>query len=184
MLRSLHRKNIAILRAAAFAGVCILGATSLNAVAQTTLEGSKPRLLAHAVRLGAAPESQEVTISVYLKFRNTADLDKLIDDQQNPDSPRYQKFLTPAEFHAQYSPLPADAAKVKAELARMGFTIVDAPAGGLYVTVRGTIAQVKGGLSCHSGSLQRRWQDRALSRRSPICAGEHRAAGPAYRRLA
>jgi subtilase family serine protease len=123
----------------------MLGATTLNAFSQTAIEGSKPRMLTHAVRIGAAPDSKVVTIAVYLKFRNAADLDQLIEDQQNPESPRYQKFLTAAEFHAKYSPLPSDAAKVKTELQRMGFTIVDAPAGGLFVTARGTVAQVKSG---------------------------------------
>ncbi|AXC15180.1 hypothetical protein ACPOL_5936 [Acidisarcina polymorpha] len=120
-----------------------MAATAVTALAQTNLEGSKPRLLTNAVRTGSAPDSQMVTLAVYLKFRNTADLDKLIEDQQNPNSPRYQKFLTPEEFHERYSPLPEDSAKVKTELVQMGFRIVDAPAGGLYITVTGTVAQVK-----------------------------------------
>jgi subtilase family serine protease len=145
MHKSFHDKATALLRGTAVAVACLFGATSLTAFSQTTVEGSKPRMLAHAVRIGAAPDSQMVTIAVYLKFRNSADLDQLIDDQQNPGSPRYQKFLTPAEFHTKYAPVASDVAKVKAELARMGFTIIDAPAGGLFVTARGTVAQVKSG---------------------------------------
>jgi subtilase family serine protease len=145
MHKSFYNKATALLRASTVASVCMLGAMSLTALSQTTIESSKPRMLAYAVRTGAAPDSQMVTIAVYLKLRNAAELDQLIEDQQNPDSPLYQKFLTPAEFHAKYSPLPSDTAKVKVELARMGFTIVDAPAGGLFVTARGTVAQVKRG---------------------------------------
>jgi len=145
MHKSFHDKASALLRRAAVASVCMLGATSLTAFSQTTIAGSKPRMLAHAVRIGSAPDSQVVTIAVYLKFRNAADLDQLIEEQQTPDSPNYQKFLTPSEFHAKYSPLPSNTAAVTAELTRMGFTIVDAPTGGLFVTARGTVAQVKSG---------------------------------------
>ena len=145
MIRSSHRKAAVLLCAAAVTSAGMLGLGTASAIAQTTLEQSKPRLLTHALRVGSAADAQRVTIAVYLKPRNTEELDQLIEDQQNPESPRYQKFLTPAEFHEKYSPLPASAAKVKAELERMGFTIVDAPAGGLFVTARGTVAQVKSG---------------------------------------
>jgi subtilase family serine protease len=143
MPKSFHHKAIALLRATALTSFCIWGATAVNAAAQTTFDATKPRMVANAVHVGSVPDTQKVTIAIYLKFRNTADLEQLIEDQQNPDSPRYEKFLTPAEFHEKYSPLPADAAKVKTELARMGFKIVDAPAGGLYVTATGTVAQIK-----------------------------------------
>jgi subtilase family serine protease len=146
MHMSVHNKATTLLRTVAVTTLCILSAASTNAVAQTdvvTLEGSKPRLLENAARVGSVADSKRITISVYLKFRNMDDLDQLLEDQQTPGSARYQQFLTPEEFHQKYSPLPADVAKVKRELVRMGLQIVDAPVGGLFVTARGTVGQIK-----------------------------------------
>lgn len=144
---SLQTTAITFFRTTAFAALSVLTLSAVSAVAQMdgAAQKDQPRLIQNAYRVGTVPESQTVTISVYLKFRNMDDLDQLLEDQQNPDSPHYQKFLTPEEFHAQYSPLPSDIAKVKTELNRMGFKIVDAPTGGLYVTARGTIGQLKNG---------------------------------------
>jgi subtilase family serine protease len=145
---NLQNTAITFLRTTALATLSILAASAVSAAAQidgAALQTDKPRLIQNAYRVGSVPDSQRVTISLYLKFRNTEDLDQLLDDQQNPDSARYQKFLTPDEFHAKYSPLSSDIAKVKTELNRMGFKIVDAPAGGLYITAQGTVGQVKSG---------------------------------------
>ena len=139
-------KAALLLRAIAVPTLSVLCATAINAAAQddsVELERSKPRMIEHAVHVGSVDESQKVTFSVYLKFRNTADLTQLLEDQQTPGNDRYQKFLTPEEFHQKYSPLPEDVTKVKDELIRMGFQIVDAPAGGLFVSARGTVGQVK-----------------------------------------
>lgn len=107
------------------------------------LQGSKPRNLDRAAHIGAVDESKVIVFSLYLKFRSQDDLDNLLEEQQTPGSSHYQKFLTPDEFHAKYSPLPEDVDKVKNELANLGFRVVYAPKGGLFVTAAGTIAQVK-----------------------------------------
>lgn len=52
--------------------------------------------------LGSAPQSQQVQFDVILPLRNTASLDALLAQQQDPTSPQYHHWLTPAQFSSAY----------------------------------------------------------------------------------
>jgi kumamolisin len=59
---------------------------------------------------GRAAATQTVTFNVYLPVRNHDQLEKLLQDQQDPKSASYHKWLTPAEFNARFA---ADSGTVK-----------------------------------------------------------------------
>ena len=99
--------------------------------------------VAKAQRIGAAPDSQRVPLTVFLSFRNQAALTGLIAAQSSPTSPRYGKYLTPEQFRAEFAPPAADVARVQRTLRALGFTIVATPKSGLFVEASGTVAQVK-----------------------------------------
>src|ERR1700751_4130643 len=83
-----------------------------------------PRLK-NAADLG--PAAVDTKLQMVLRFSMTADqqtaLDQLLADQQNPSSPRYHQWLTPAQFAAQFGLSSADIAKVTAWLTSQGFTV-------------------------------------------------------------
>ena len=56
-----------------------------------------------------------------------AALDALVEAQQDPSSPHYQQWLTPAEFGAQFGVDDPDLALVTAWLAAHGFTVEEIP---------------------------------------------------------
>ncbi len=99
--------------------------------------------VAGAERIGSASDSKSVRFTVFLSFRNQTQLKSLIAQQADPKSAHYGKYLTPEEFHAQFSPRAADVAKVQSELKKMGFTIDFVPDSGLFVQARGSVAQIK-----------------------------------------
>jgi hypothetical protein len=70
-------------------------------------------------------------------------LDQLLSDQQNPASPRYQQWLTPTQYGAQFGMAAADLAKVSAWLAAQGFTVTGVANGGTFITFDGTVGQVQ-----------------------------------------
>ena len=107
------------------------------------LQGAVSPFVAQAVRTGAAPNDRVVTLSVYLSMRDEAGLRALVAAQQTPGAPEYRHYLSPAQFRARFAPDEAAVAAVKAELARMGFTIVHSPASGFYIEVNGTVGLVK-----------------------------------------
>jgi len=88
----------------------------------------------------AAPASTPVNFEVFLPLRNTAQLQQLLADQQNPASPNYQKWLTPAQFGAQFGPTQASLASVQAALKAAGLQITGTSARSTRVA--GTAAQV------------------------------------------
>lgn len=72
-----------------------------------------------------------------------AELKKLLDGQQNPDSADYHRWLSAAEFGARFGAADADVQKVRAWLEGAGFAIEGVAASKRWVEFSGTSAQVE-----------------------------------------
>ncbi|MGO9949723.1 MAG: protease pro-enzyme activation domain-containing protein, partial [Steroidobacteraceae bacterium] len=123
-------------------------AATLNSVAQAQsaqvrLTGTVSPWLSRAASIGPADENQRVVITAYLSWRNQTELEQLVADQSTPGSSRYGQFLSPAQFHAAFSPKTEDVTRVQEALQVLGFKIKNTPASGLFVQASGTVAQVK-----------------------------------------
>jgi pseudomonalisin len=73
--------------------------------------------------LGRATAATQVGIALTLRYRNQAELDQLVRLQSDRRSPLFHRFLRPAQFAAEFSPLPADYARVASTLAAAGFKV-------------------------------------------------------------
>ena len=71
-----------------------------------------------------------------------AALDQLVEQQQNPQSPTYKKFLSPQQFGSQFGVSASDIQKVQAWLETQGFTIDEIPASQQSIVFSGTAEQV------------------------------------------
>jgi len=71
-----------------------------------------------------------------------AALDALVEAQQNPGSPFYRQWLTPAEYGAQFGVSDPELAQVTAWLTAQGFTVDEIPAGRQMMVFSGTAGQV------------------------------------------
>jgi subtilase family serine protease len=71
-----------------------------------------------------------------------SDLDALLAAQQDPDSPLFHQWLTPAEFGARFGASDADLAQVTGWLAAHGFTIDEIPASHRLIAFSGSVLQV------------------------------------------
>lgn len=136
------RRLAAGLAATALATTAVtLAAGSASAAPTTTWvsTGTRALSLVDATRLGAAPTSAPLRIAVGLAPRRAAQLDALIAAQATPGSPSYEKYLTPADYLAQYAPTAAQAQSVVAYLQGQGFTDVQVAPNRLQVTATGTV---------------------------------------------
>ncbi len=106
------------------------------------LAGDAPALPAGAVKEGATPSTQTVTVRVQLKLHNQAAAEAAAQAVSTPGSKQYGQFLTPDQFHATYSPTAQDVAQVTGWLTGAGLTIGEVPANNSYVTATGTAAQI------------------------------------------
>lgn len=70
-------------------------------------------------------------------------LRQLIAEQQDPGSPEYHHWLTPAEFGRRFGPSDNDVAAITGWLQGQGFRVEPAPNGRRYLIFSGTSAQVE-----------------------------------------
>ncbi len=105
-------------------GIIVAGGVlaSISANAQETAAPTAP-----------AATDRAVTFAVYLPVRDHARLEKLIEDQQNPESPRYHQWLTPAQFARRFGPTATAINHVKSALEAGGFTVTRVHSRSLQV---------------------------------------------------
>ncbi len=149
-----------------FFAAASLPASAQNRLPQVIPAGSARAAVAHTVNpkvrsatdLGAASAGQQLT-SMSLRFNMTAAqsaaLDQLLANQQNPSSPQYHQWLTPAQFGAQFGVSEADLATVSNWLQAQGFTVTGVANGRTFITFSGTVAQVNQafGVTLHNLTL-------------------------------
>ena len=70
-------------------------------------------------------------------------LDKLFNDQQDPRSPSYHKWLTPEQYGSRFGLSQNDLNKITAWLQSQGFTIVRTARGRNWIVFSGSAAQVE-----------------------------------------
>ncbi len=153
---------------ATFSGLTVprASAATQNRISSTISEASETQIpnsvypkARLAADLGVAPADTRLagmTIRFSMTDAQSAALDQLLEDQQNPASPRYHQWLTPTEYGAQFGLSGADLAKVTAWLTRQGFTITSVAASNNVITFDGTAAQAEAAFatSIHTVSYQ------------------------------
>ena len=118
----------------------------------TAASGQTQTLLTHHVRpavasgqakaVGILPANQSLRLVLTLPLRNQTQLDDLLQDLYNPDSPSYHQFLTVDQFTAQFGPTENDYDTVIAFAQSYGLTVVATSRNRLNVDISGTVAQI------------------------------------------
>jgi len=91
----------------------------------------------------AATRLQGISMVFNLSAAQQADLDALLAAQQNPASPLYHQWLTPAQFGTRFGMSAADLAKVESWLQQQGFTVEAVAPSRTRIRFSGTVAQVE-----------------------------------------
>jgi subtilase family serine protease len=110
-----------------------------------TLKGNVRQDLASAPDLGVVEDGKELHLFLLLQ-RTTAqqaDLDNLIERQQQPTAAEYHKWLTPKEFGARFGASPEDIAKVSTWLQSHGFQIRGVLNNASMIDFAATAGQVR-----------------------------------------
>jgi pseudomonalisin len=114
---------------------------------RTRLAGTTHPLANPANEIGRAPSDLAMS-GMLLVLKATAaqeaDLATLVAAQQNPSSPQYHQWLTPAQFGERFGPSQADVAKVSSWLQSQGFTIDNVASGRRSIQFSGSAGQVEG----------------------------------------
>jgi hypothetical protein len=125
--------------------------TLLNDRIVQPIESSSRTLIAGSLHPLAKAESDQgladntkVLGGLAINFRRTArqeaSLQALLQEQQEPGSPSYHKWLTPAQFGQQFGMTAADIAQVTAWLQQQGFTVTSTAASSNAIFFNGSVA--------------------------------------------
>jgi subtilase family serine protease len=125
------------------AAAVLLAPSAVHANSRWVVRNTAPDWAAPSARAAAAPNANRMVFSVWLGWRNTSTLDSRLRSLYDPSSPSYEHWLTPAQFHASYSPAATEVKQVQTWLTNQGFNVVDVPSNKLFVTAEGSTAQVE-----------------------------------------
>ena len=133
---------------------------------QVVLQGSKPGRALAGNDLGTLPANSPMN-GVTLVFNRTAAqetaLQTLLAAQQNPASPLYHQWLTPAQFGAQFGVADSDLTTVESWLTGQGFSIVGVSPARDRLTFAGTAGQ----LNASFGTSMHRYQNGSKVENAP-----------------
>jgi subtilase family serine protease len=117
----------------------------IDNTSRTSLTGTRPPRANPANDAGEVPGSMPLQ-GISLVFSRTAAqqtaLDTLVAAQQNPASPLYHRWITPAQYAAQFGVADADIAAAETWLQQQGFTVDSVSRSRNRIYFSGTAAQV------------------------------------------
>jgi subtilase family serine protease len=137
----LSRTACAALGAAALVTAASAGSAFATPSGPHALPGSVPSWAVAKNRAASTDSTQQVTFRVYLNYRGGDAAAAYASSVSTPGSANYKKFLTPAQFRAQFSPAQADVDSISAWLKSQGFSVGTTPDNRKYVEATGTLAQ-------------------------------------------
>ncbi len=142
----------AVLFYAAFA-VSLLAAQTQTRILGTideaqlvTLSGNVPSLAQPEFDLGAVPQGTVMTHMRLVLSRTAAQeqaLESFMAAQQNPQSPYYHQWLTPAQFSQRYGVSGADINSLLNWLTGRGFSVERVDSGGMGIAFSGRVVDVE-----------------------------------------
>src|SRR5215471_3193649 len=153
MMKRRIRNRIAYLALtfAAAAPFCMLRAQRLpnriDGRSKTVLRGSRNPRIDGLASQGPVDDTMQIH-GMNFRFQPTpaqsAELERLLEEQQDPSSPRYHAWLTPEEYGARFGLSAADLSKVADWIVSQGFQIDYAALSRTHIAFSGTAAQVRG----------------------------------------
>ncbi|GAA5006052.1 protease pro-enzyme activation domain-containing protein [Kitasatospora paranensis] len=136
-----------------------LGVTTAQAASTPNAAASRVALpntvtpaVARSHKQGDVPAAQQLSVAVNLKLRNTADLDRFLTALSTPGAPEFGRYLTPAQFTAQYGPTQAAVDQVRAFVVAQGLKVTSVSANRQVVNVSGSAAQIAKAFGTHEST--------------------------------
>ncbi len=123
------------------------------AAVASTLIGNHPDV-SDLGTLVAAPQAKVLKMHVDLAIRDSKALEQFLADLQNPTSPTYHQWTTPAGFAARFGPSAADLARVTAYLKSSGFQVSAADTVTRGIDFTGSVVQAERAFGVRIGITQ------------------------------
>jgi len=102
-----------------------------------------PLWTGHSQALAHTSANAPVQLRAVLALRDAAGAEQTAAQVSDPASPRYGKYLTPAQWRAAYAPSAAELRRVTSFLTSNGFKVGAIPANNRFVSFTGTAGQAE-----------------------------------------
>ncbi len=134
---------VAATAAAVLATTVAVAGTASASPGRHALPDSAPHWLAKAKQTSSVAKSTNVDFTVVLGMRNAAGAKSLLQRVSDPRSASYGKWLTNAQFRAQFAPAKSDVAAVQSWLRSSGLKVENSLPSGMAIEASGSAAQVE-----------------------------------------
>jgi subtilase family serine protease len=142
-VRAWTRRAVAVVATVAAAtGLSVAGAGAASAADRQTFAGSVPGWATASADQGATPADETEEGEIYLPLRDPQGAQQLAQLISTPGVANFRHGVSPQQWIGRFSPTQADYDAVVANLKTQGLTIVATPQSRLFVTFRGTAAQL------------------------------------------
>ena len=144
----------------ALAGIAHAG--DVSAVANHVLSAHVPAAVAsgQAVRLAPMATAQHLKLALNLPLRNEAELDGLLQQISDPQSPNYHHYLSVEEFTSRFGPTQQDYNAVVAWAKSYGLTVGQSVSNRRLVDVEGSVDIINRALHVQIGTYRHPTENR------------------------
>jgi subtilase family serine protease len=108
-----------------------------------TITGNHSNAVAKLDGPSLAPGDTVITMGIDLNPTNRAELDRLLEAQQDPTSPDYHRWLKRGEFDQRFGPDPMTREAITQWLVQKGFKIASPTSDHRVIRFQGTVAQAQ-----------------------------------------
>jgi subtilase family serine protease len=112
--------------------------------------------------VGHLPGTQRLSLAISLPLRSEAELDDLLQQLYDPQSPSYHQYLSAQEFTERFGAARADYAALLRFAQANGLTVVDTPANRMVLDVEGPVANIENAFHVTLGMYQHPTENRTF----------------------
>ena len=127
------------------ASALLFAAAAAQAEQRPTMTTHVPAAVSSGVApfVGHLPGTQRLSLAISLPLRNEAELDGVLQQLYDPQSPSYRQYLSVEEFTERFGPVESDYLAVMNFARANGLAVVDIAANRMVVDVEGPAANIE-----------------------------------------
>jgi hypothetical protein len=118
-------------------------ALSLQAAGVQFLQGHVPQAVGESKPEGRVPAETKMNLAVGLPVRNPAELEKLLQQLSNPESPNFRQYLSAEQFAERFGPSEEDYQALANFFQANGLSIAATHPNRMILDVSGTVADIE-----------------------------------------
>ncbi|HZW95524.1 MAG TPA: S53 family peptidase [Candidatus Eremiobacteraceae bacterium] len=133
------------LAASLCASILLFAAATAQAEQRPTFTTHVPEAVARGVAplIGHLPSEQRLSLAISLPLRNEADLDELLEQLYDPQSPSFRHYLSVQDFTSRFAPTESDYSAVLGFAENNGLAVIDTAANRMVVDIEGPAANIE-----------------------------------------